>query len=211
MRYVASLVLVLAVTAGCLGGGGADVIRGEASNATVDDDALAETGYERHRAEAGWLNTTLDVELGGDVELSSSPEVEARTRVTEYRRAGDPAVAFAVYATPAVRPVESIDATVNLATLSDTEDLAADVQTEYASVEGATHVRNETVTLLGNETTLRVYEATATADGEPVDVVIAVASVEHGGDHVTAVSVAPASVHDPETVASLIGAVSHEK
>jgi hypothetical protein len=211
MRYVVPLLLVLVLTAGCLGDG-SEVIRGEASAATVDDDALADAGYDHQRTETRWLNTTLDVDLSGDVELSSSPEVEAQTKVAEYRgTSGEPPAVFSVYATPAVRPVESIDETVNLAMQGDTADLATDAQTLYTDVRNVEHVENRTVTLLGNETTLRVYEASATADGEQVDVVLSVASVEHGGDYVTVVSVSPATARDPETVDSLVGAVSHEK
>lgn len=211
MRRGIALLLLLVLTAGCLGGGsGSDVIRQEAAAATVGAEALAETGYEEHRVETAWLNTSVRAEVSGDVEMSSPRDVEARTQIAEYRRGTDrgPA-AFVVYSTPAVRPVENVDETVNLAAERDTATLAGDLQSAYGAVTDLAHVENRTVALLGNETTLRVYEATATTDGERVDVTVYRGSVEHGGDHVTVVAVLPAD--DDERLRSLVESVIHEK
>ena len=212
MRYLLALVLVSVLTAGCLGGGGSDVIRQEASAATVGDEALAETGYEEHRVETAWLNTSVRAEVSGDVEMSSARDVEARTERAEYRRGTDrgPA-AFVVYSTPAVRPVENVDETVNLAAERDTGALVGDVQSAYGDVSGVSHVENRTVALLGNETALRVYEATAMADGEERTVTIYRASVESGSDHVTVAAVAPAGADEGERVRSLVESVTREK
>jgi hypothetical protein len=142
--------------------------------------------------------------------MSSVRDVEARTAT--YRRDTERGPAtFVAYATPALRPAESVNATVTLAAERDTAALIGDVQTVDADVNDVTRVGNRTVTLLGNQTTLRAYEATATVGGRRVDVTIYRASVRYGDDNVSVPVVAPAGVDERERVRSLVGAVSHEK
>lgn len=211
-----TLALVL-VLAGCAGGGGGEAttdappLRATATPATVSPAALDDTGYAERRADTPRLNTTITATIEGDVTLRTTRDVSVTTARRVYARstADGPAV-VALYTVPGVQPFENADLVKNPADALSTAALVTRAQPVYADVRDLSQVGERTVSLLGNETTLTRYRATATQNGtRTVTVAVAVATVAHGDDYVTVVAVTPRSADPP--LGRLLGAVRHEK
>jgi hypothetical protein len=91
-------------------------------------------------------------------------------------------------------------------------DLAAIVggaQDTYSEPTDLEHARNRTTTVLGARRTVQQFSGTATAGGEPSDVTVSVATVEHDGDVVRAVAVTSAGTDDWPRLRGLFGGVTH--
>ncbi|WP_435063399.1 DUF6517 family protein [Halobaculum sp. EA56] len=207
-RTVALLAVVAAVVlAGCGGSGsGPDPAVVDGSPAALPADAASEAGYEPAGATNRTVNTTVTLSISGDVQLDVTREVSATVPVRRYVRSTDGGPArLALAAVPPVRPVPDRPEVRNpVATTPGrlVRFLGGDPSLAGASFE---HVANATVTLLGTETTLRVYATTA--DGR--DYRVAVATVRHDGDAVSAVAAWPAGVDERGRLADLLSAVEH--
>lgn len=187
-RTAVLTVVLLAVTAGCFGGGSGEPVRASGSPATLSAE---DAGYEPVARENRTLNATVTVTLQGDVEGRESTDVAATIPVRTYRNADDQRV-IGVAASPFVRVIDNPPSGGDpLGTRSPAEQ-AAFVQSTYADfdIEAA---GERSVTLLGNETTMTTYRGTATRDGERVDVRTVIVRARHDGDVVTVVAVAPTS------------------
>lgn len=213
-RHVMLLVVLLSVVvAGCGGSGGASdgtarpPLTGTGTPAELTDGTQRETGFEETTRTTGRLNTTVSATIQGDVELRTTRRANVTTASVAYARAGDgPPAVFATYSVPAVEPFARADLTKNPAGGLSVATLAGRAQQTY-TVTDVTETGTGTTTMLGNETTVTRYEATATRDGETVSVVVTVATVQHEGDYVTALVLVPTSASAPE--ASLFGGVTH--
>lgn len=211
-RPLVVLALVaLLVLAGCGGPGDRtpQPLEDAASPATVEAGALSAANYQEARVDSDRVVRTGTIDVSGDVELSVNYRAEVTAKRAVYRhRDADPPAVFAVYSVPLVSP-ERVDITIDPLGDNSTAEVAARSQTTYSAFEGLEHVENTTTTALGNETTLRTYEATASADGATVDVFVYVATVEHDGDVLRAVAVLPRADDDPDTVSTLLDGVQH--
>lgn len=200
----------LLVVAGCAGPGNRTpvAIQGSAAKATVAGDALGAAGYEEVAVTPGTLNTSGTLSIAGDVQMDLSYRVRAETWRAAYARSADagPAV-FALLSVPLVKP-ENVAATINPLRTVSTAATVERAQDRYA-VEGLTHERNRSTTLLGTDVAVRQYAGEGTVEGSTTEVVVFVASVRHDGDVVTAVAVAPAGAADWATVRDLLSAVDH--
>ncbi|MFB6194545.1 MAG: DUF6517 family protein [Haloplanus sp.] len=210
---LALLVLTLVLVAGCAGGGGDEAadsppLTGTAAPATLDPAVRNDTGYAERRADTSQLNTTITASIQGDVTLRTTRKatVTAARRVYVRPSSAGPAV-VALYSVPAVEPFENADLRKNPAGALSRAALVTHSQSVYADVRDVSQVGSRSVTLLGNETTLARYRATATRNGSSTTVTAAVATVRHRGDYVTVVAVTPRGVETP--FARLLGAVRH--
>lgn len=210
------LVAACVLVAGCAGlapsDGGEPIEAGPGGEARLADDGLAETGYALVGSGRPTLNLTVHASVSGDVELNVDQPVSARLDVARYRRnaSGGPAV-VAVVTGPAVDVgPEGISLVRNPVESADEAAVAGLVQGEYLDLSGLSASGSRTVTMLGNETTLRTYAGTATRAGESVEVTVALASVRADGDFVTVVAVYPAEADEADRVARLAEAVGYE-
>lgn len=204
-----ALVAVVAL-AGCGGSGSApETAVVEGSPATLPADATSEAGYESAGGTNRTVNTSVTLSISGDVRLDVTREVSATVPVRRYVRSTDAgAVRLSLVAVPLVRPVPDrpevrspVDSTpARLATF-----LGADGDAPALADATFDRVANGTVTLLGTETDLTVFETTA--DG--TDYLLATATVRHDGDEVSAVAVWPAAVDERDRLADLLAAVEH--
>lgn len=205
---VAAGLVALALLAGCVpqdGGGGSERVVASGTPATVADDALSSTGYAAGEATNRTFNTTVTLEIQGDVQLQGSRDVTATVPIRRYNRDERGAV-LAVASTPAVQPVEGQPYYRDpLATKSPAEQVTF-LQPEY-DVSDLEQVDNTTVTVLGNETGLQTY--TGSAGGE--DVRVFLTRVRHGSDFVTVVAVAPADTDTGDRVQRLLDGLEHPK
>lgn len=184
-------VVVLAVLAGCSNPAERtpEPIEASASQATVNDAALSETGYAESTLEAVQVNRSGTLSISGDVQMDLGYQVRATGWRAVYR-ATDGAAVFALYTVPLAQPQ---NVAVMLDPLGD-RSLATVVgqsQDSFDDPAALEHVENRTTAVLGEETVVRTYETTASYDGEPTDVVVRIAQTEHDGDVVRAVAVAP--------------------
>jgi hypothetical protein len=213
-RTLWCLVVLLSIAlAGCGGAGGdatpSPPLTGTATPAELSTAIREETGFVETTRAGGQLNTTISATIQGDVELRTTRDVSVTTASVGYRRTGEgPPAAFGTYSVPVVEPFERADLVKNPAEGLSTATLVTRAQRTYGIAE-TTEIGTGTVTLLGTETAATRAEATATAEGETVDVVVTVATVRHEGDYVTAVVVVPASEAESTPTATLFDGVTH--
>jgi len=202
------LLAALVVTAGCSLQPDTEPIRASASVASVPNATLDATGYERVRAESPWLNVTLTESIQGDVELSSTREIRAKTSLRTYERTTDVGrAAVAVYAVPGVKLFENRNLTTNPARDLSTAELVNRTRPSGGGVSDLSRTGTRTVTLLGTETTLTAFRANATRGGERTRIRVLVSTVERGGDFVTVAAVVPVDAEEEIRIRKLIEAV----
>ncbi|WP_436926879.1 DUF6517 family protein [Halosimplex amylolyticum] len=195
-------VAVVVVVAGCSGAGPGDrtpqSIEADAARSTVDDAALSETGFAEASVGQVAVNRSGTLRISGDVQMTLRYRVNGSGWRAVYQSSGGQGV-FALYTVPRAKP-DNVAATID--PLGD-RSLAAVVdgaQDTYSDTGELEHVRNRTATVLGSEATVRQYAGSATAGGEPADVTVYVATVDHDGDVVRAVAVVPTDGDDWSTV-----------
>ncbi|WP_338740565.1 DUF6517 family protein [Haloplanus salilacus] len=152
--------------------------------ATLPEAAAADAGYERIVAETTTVETTLDANVSGDVELNASRDAV----VTLFRRAyrADGGRRFGLVTAPTVRIIENSETRYDPVPSLDPAHvvaLATDRSVDAVSDPG----ESETVTLLGTATA----RETATATDGDRDLAFVRARVRAGDDAVTAVALAP--------------------
>lgn len=208
VRLAALVLACCLVLAGC--GGSQETLTGEATPATVGDDTLSATDWERVTTTERRLTTTVTVTLQGDSELTSRRSVNATTHVAVYRDTRSPPTVLALWSVPALKPLEGTDLTVNPVARRSPTNLTGDVQSTYSGVGPLSRTGNASMTLLGADRQFAVADGTATGpEGSPVPVTVVSATVEHEGDFVVVLAVVPEGRSPTGTVAPLVGNVTH--
>lgn len=201
------LLALLLVTSGCIGVlTGQEALEVEAAPATVPEDALSETGYERTDKRELAVNRTF--EAGGQ-----SREVVVTNHVAQYGRSIDLAVVeqrAAVFVLLSTPEVELLGRTFNPVGDMSNRELLERVQSSYGRMEIGASVGSTTVTALGTETTVEKFSGTARIDGTDLDVYVHVTKIEHEGDFVVAIGVYPQQLpSEEERVLTLVRNVRH--
>lgn len=203
-RLVAGATATLALgSAGCLGViTGDEPLTFEADQATVSDDALADTGYEAD----GIDDLVISEKFEGR-------EIEVTNWQAQYERTIDIAVGeqeagvFVAFSTPQIevagRAFNPIDDMSN-------RELLTEVQGEYEDITIGEEVNSETVSTLGTETTVDRFDGTATIAGREVDIYLHITRIESGDDFVIALGVYPQQIDDEdERIFRLIEGLEH--
>jgi hypothetical protein len=203
------LVAALVVTSGCTG-----VLSGpvtfSASEATVSDAALEETGYQHNRTDKMEVSRTFTA-------AGQSKEVEVTNWISEYhQRAGLPGVGeqkVAVFATFASPKVEVLGKSFNPLSKYDNRQLAERFTTQLDSVNDVRKVGSRNRTMLGQSTEVTKFEASVqTTAGIEFDAYIHVTKVEHGDDFVVALTVYPQKLSgQSDKVGRLLDGVEHSE
>lgn len=208
-RIVTVLVVLMVLLAGCGGGGGdsEEPIQASSSPASIDETTLSETGYGLVAETSSTRNVSFTITIQGDVQANPTFEVNATTRRTVYRRSLDAGPAtVGLLSVPTVKPSEQLASRLN-----PFRDRTLAERVENATGATATELRhreNRTVTMLGNETTMRMFEGTVTRESGDGDAVIGVATVRDGVDDVTVVIVYPRSAEEPP-IDRLLAGIEH--
>lgn len=202
----AALLALFVVTAGCTG-----VLSGpitvSASEASVDDAALGDTGYEHNRTER--MNVSQTVTVAGQ-----SRNVTATNWISEYHAsvgiegvAERPVAAFVVFSSP---NVEVLGKSFNpLAKFSDRQ-LAETFTSRLDRVGNVQQVGSRNRTMLGQSAEVSEFEAdVTTATGIEFDATLHVTRVKHDGDFVVAVGVHPQQLDGESDVDRLLEGVEH--
>ena len=201
------LVAALVVTSGCTG-----VLSGpvtfSASEATVSDAALEETGYQHNRTDKMEVSRTFTA-------AGQSKEVEVTNWISEYhQKAGLPGVGeqkVAVFATFASPKVEVLGKSFNPLSKYDNRQLAERFTTQLDSVNDVRKVDSRNRTMLGQSTEVTKFEASVqTTAGIEFDAYIHVTKVEHGDDFVVALAVYPQKLPgQSDKIGRLLRGVEH--
>ncbi|WP_408960094.1 DUF6517 family protein [Natrinema sp. 74] len=200
-----------ALTAGCTG-----LLRDTLSStqATVSQAALDETGYDEHTVEAVTIERTV-----GRFGIERTIEVE--NWYAEYDRAvsldalGLRRVQGAVVAVLTTPQISFLGKTFNPVGEYSTDELVELIQNRYDRLENVQAVSEESISILGTETTLARYEANArlTTAGTSLDVYLQLSEpVAHGEDFVVCVAVYPQVIGletESESVRTMLASLEH--
>ena len=213
-------VFLTAGTAGCLDRVpfiGDDPIEFEASAATVPEDVQASTEFEETGIEEQVIERTF--EAGGQ-----SQDVLVTNWHAEYEKTIDldigglpsednvQAAVFTAISTP---KVEVLNRTFNPVEDMDAEELAEMVQDQYDGIDDLEHVGEDTVTILGQSTTVGEFEGEAELVelGTTVDLTLHIAeAVESGDDLVVGIGGYPTEMQAQERddVFTMMESIQHD-
>jgi hypothetical protein len=150
------------------------------------------TGYEQIVAETTTVETTVDTDISGDVELNASRDVVMTLFRRAYRANGGRR--FGLVTAPTVRIIENSETRYDPAPALDPARVVA-LATDRSVDAVSDFAESRTVTLLGTETP----RETATATDGDDELAVVRARARAGDDAVTAVALAPTAdaVVDP--------------
>lgn len=180
--------------AGCLGIVGLD--EHEATPAGVESDVREETGYEQTNVDEMVIERTVDV-------AGVSQDIRVTNYLTEHQKSIDlgplgsvKAASFVVLTSPQISIVgQDFNPIADMAA----EELIDLIEADFDAINNAEHVSDETVSLLGQETTESLFEAEATFDGVTIDVNIHITeSVDTANDHLVTIGVYPKQMESVE-------------
>ncbi|MFP9190359.1 DUF6517 family protein [Natronosalvus vescus] len=187
-------VVGIASLSGCLGVLGLD--SHESKPAGVDEGVLADTGYEQTKVEPIGIEEEFDAVLYTET-------IRVTNYLTEHEKAIDlgplgrqRAAVFMVLTTP---KVEVAGRELNPVEDMSTDELVSLVEDNYDDIGDITHQGDESVTILGEGTTVSQFSADAQFDGQDVDVRIHVSeAVQTDDDLVVAIGIYPEQTRDQE-------------
>lgn len=198
----------LAATSGCLGVvTGSESLAFEADPASVRDETLSETGYERAESRSPTMSREFTV-------AGQTREVEVTNHLSLYEKAADlgplgrqKVALFALFTTP---KIEVADRTFNPVGELSTKDLLEQFQSRYEGLSVGDEVGRTTVRTLGTDVTVEKYEGSTTIQGQQVDIYLHVARFEHGEDFVVGLGSYPKRLDgEEENVRSLVASIRH--
>lgn len=180
--------------AGCLGVVGLD--EHEATPAGVEASVRRETGYEQTNVEELVVERTF--EIGG-----VSQQIRVTNYLTEHEKGIDlgplgsiRAASFVLLTSP---QISIAGQELNPIADMSSEELIGMLESDFEGISNAEHVADETVSLLGQETTESLFEAEVTVEGATFDVNIHLTeSVETASDHLITIGVYPVQIQRTE-------------
>lgn len=180
--------------AGCLGVVGLD--EHEATPAGVEPAVREETGYEQTNVEEMVIERTVDI-------VGTSQDVRVTNYLTEHEKSIDlgplgsvQAASFALLTSP---QISILGRDFNPIADMSSDELIDLIEADFDAINNAEHVSDETVSLLGQETTESLFEAEATFDGTTIDVNIHITeSVDTANDHLITIGVYPKQLQSAE-------------
>jgi len=201
-------VAVIATTAGCGFITGDEALTFSADPATVDEDALSESGYEE-------VSTDRQTIVRNFTVAGQTRSVNVTNHLAQYDRGVElPGIGqqraglFVTFASP---QVEIATRTFNpIADLSNRQ-LLAQFSSQYEGLTVGEQVDNRTTMVLGQDAAIEKYEGSAQLSGTSVDVSIHVTTVRHEGDIIVALGIYPQALSgEEERVFTLLDGIEHE-
>ncbi|WP_129115644.1 DUF6517 family protein [Halegenticoccus tardaugens] len=209
--YTRRRVATGALAALTLGGGCLDFVTGEealtfeAEPARTDEETASDAGYELEEEES----QTVEREFSA---AGQTRTVEATNEIATYEKTmripvvGEAKLGvFAVISSPAV---EVAGKTFNPIGDYDHDELVEMLTSNYEGLSDPEKVDERSATVLGSDETVSKYEATATFEGQEVDVFVHVAKARDD-DFVVPLGVYPRDADEEENVVSMMEAIEH--
>ncbi len=202
-------IALLMMTSGCIGFlTGSEPLRFSAEPAAVSGSAAEDAGYEYNGTRELTVNRSFDVG-GQERRVVATNRIADYTKSVEIGPLGDAEVGvFNVVTTPAV---EVAGRTLNPIGSYSNARLVEFVQQQYSGLGDIQRVSDRNITIQGTETTVTKFSATATVEGQEVDVFVYVTKYRDGDDFVVAVGVYPQQLESQEepNVFSMMQAIDH--
>lgn len=202
-------VALLMVTSGCIGFlTGSEPLRFSAEPAAVSGSAAADAGYEYNGTRELTVNRSFEVG-GQERRVIATNRISAYTKSADLGPLGEAEVGvFNVVTTPAV---EIAGQTLNPIGSYSNARLVEFVQQQYSGLSDIQRVSDRNITIQGSETAVTKFSATATIEGQEVDVFVYVTKYRNGDDFVVAVGVYPQQLESQEesNVFSMMRAIDH--
>ncbi|NIB99491.1 DUF6517 family protein [Halobacterium sp. R2-5] len=204
---VAVAVAALLATSGCLGVLGGDGVEVSASQATVSDSALEESGYEEVSVNESEVTREFSA-AGQSRNVTVTNWVAMYERTVSVPLVGEQrAAVFGAFASPEVGVLGQ-----SFNPISDYSDreLAALAQQQYDGLSIGEAVGTRNATVLGESTEVTKFDGTASIGGQEVDVYVHVTKVKHDGDYVVAVAIYPQALDgEQDRVDTLLDGLEH--
>lgn len=157
-----------------------------ASQATVDDQALASAHYTEQDVHQQALNRTFTV-------AGQTRQVNLTNWMASYSRdtsGGGTPGSVVVLSTPSVTIAgQSLNPLGQLSSA----DLIDRLLEQYGNVGDVQPAGSQQMTVLGKNATVSSFRATITENGQQVPVLVHVTTVQHGDDYVVALAIHPAN------------------
>lgn len=206
-------------TAGCvdrLPFVGDEPLEFSADPASIRESVLTETGYDEHEIEAVVIEETFAA-------AGQTQEVLVTNWQAEYDKAidlgelplpTDDRIRAAVFTALTTPQVSVLGQTFNPVADMDSQELAKMVQDQYEEVDELEQVGEESVSIVGESTTVGEFEGEATLEGEgiSIDLTLHIAeAVESGDDFLVGVGGYPTQlrVQEQPNVFSMLEAIEH--
>lgn len=205
-RVTTTLLLVgMLVSSGCIGFlTGEEALTFESGQATVSQQALSETGYEKTRAEEQVVRRNF-----------SGRQVKVTNQLVEYKRqASLPMLGtkeFARFTVMATPKVSVAGQTFNPVAKMSNRELAQQLQEKYKTIKNIELEGNRSVTVLGESVTVSKFSAKATTvGGNQMDVYLHIAQAKTDHDFVIAIAVYPQKLEGEQgRVDTLLEGIQH--
>lgn len=196
-------------TSGCLG-----ILTGEeayeesASPVRASDSASEETGYELESVEAQEIEETREI-------AGQERTVVAKNWIATYQKTLDHPIlgetetgVFAAVSTPAFEIAGQTMSPVNDYSNRELVDLLA---SQYEQLEVNEEVATNSRSTLGSSVEISKFDATATFNGQEIDIYVHAGSLRDGDDFVIPVGIYPQQREDAEepNIVTLIESLNH--
>jgi hypothetical protein len=188
---------------------GNEALEFSASQATVSDSALEETGYEE-------TNVTEQVVEREFEAAGQTREVSVTNHLAQYEHqvglealGEQRAAAFVAFSSPQIE-LPTGDTLNPIGDMSEKEILT-NFNTNYEGISVGEQTGSRNVTTLDGEREIKQFDGTATLAGQEVDVVIHAGKFKHGSDYIGVVAIYPERVDSEEDrVVTLLNGLEHE-
>lgn len=205
---VAILLAVLVVTSGCVGVlTGSKALTFSAEAAKVPQSTASDVGYKL-------TDTTSKVITRNYSAAGQERTVKVTNKIATYEKRVDfgplgsqRLAVFAAISTPAV---EIAGQTFNPIADYNNAELVSMLSSQYESISNVRQVSSQNITVLGTETRVSKFAATATFSGAQIDVNIHVTKIRDGDDFVVLVGIYPQQKSGEQAnILKLMKAVNH--
>ncbi|NHN47706.1 hypothetical protein G9464_08860 [Halostella sp. JP-L12] len=202
-------VALLLATSGCIGFVlGDEPLEFEASNATVSESGLDETGYTHEESQSLRENRTIE-RVDRDVAVEGHANVYAKT--DEFL---DREQQIAMFATTSIPEVEVLGRSFNPLSEMSNEELLDRFQSEMPEeYRGTDFTVDESKTVngvLGESANVTRFTGTTEFEGQEVEVAVYITKVKHDGDWVVMMGAHPTQRPEEEyNIETLMQSVEH--
>lgn len=209
--------LLMASTAGCtdrIPFMGEEPMEFESSLASVPQDVLDETGYEKQQEEAIEINETFEAAGRSQEVLVTNWQAEYDKSLSMGPLDINEEARAAVFTALTTPQVSVLGRSFNPVADMSSEDLAEMVQDRFDDMEGFSQVDEDSVTIAGESTTVGEFEGEADVAGigYRVDITLHIAeAVESGDDLIVGVGGYPTELQsdERENIFTLLESIEH--
>lgn len=205
---IGGVFVLMVVTSGCLGVlTGSEPLVLTANEVGVSQAALSGTDFQHEGTQTAWLNRTVEA-------AGQEREIRIRNYVSIYQippsMGVDGSVTFGLFSAFSTPQVAIAGQALNPIGQMSHRQLIEQVASQSGDIRDVQQAGTRTLSVLGSDSEVTRFSATAVRSGHEVPVFIEVTRVQDGEDYVIAVGVYPQeSDHVRPQVETLFGGMEH--